>query len=127
MGVPGGDARARRRIPGGRRNLPQPVGGVDLRAPARLARGDALDRARRQWPAADGDPVGRSGPLPRTQAPVPPAAQPQPVSGAGLHDPVWQSEAGAGGRGPDDRDLRVAGGPRRAGGQAARAAGRHTS
>ncbi len=106
--VPGGDPRGLRRLPAGRRHLPQPVRRGAVHPHPRAARGDALERARRERPAAHRDPLRRSGALPRAQAPLPPDAQQGPLPGARLHDPVRQGRPRARGHGRHGRHLRRA-------------------
>ena len=52
----------------------------------------SVERARRQWPAAHGNTLRRSGAVSRTQAPVPRDLWPRALSGAGFRDSVWQGE-----------------------------------
>ena len=85
-------ARADRRLPDRQRDLSQPVGRDHLRAHPRAARRDAVDRARRERAAADGDPVRRSGALPRAEAPVPADLQPRAGSGTGLLIPFGRAK-----------------------------------
>ena len=65
-----------------RRDLPLADGRVAVHALPRPARRLPGDRARRQRTAAHGDPLRRSGDLPRAQAPLPPDVQQGRVSRA---------------------------------------------
>jgi 2-oxoisovalerate dehydrogenase E1 component len=62
--------------------------------PYHSARGVPVERPRRERAPAHGDPVRRSGPLPRAQAPLPPDAQQGPVPRPRLHGPVREGEDG---------------------------------
>ena len=72
------------------------------------ARGDPVERAGRQRPAAHRDPLRRPGAVPRAQAPLPPDLQQGPLSRPRLHDPVRQGGARARGRRRHGRHLRRA-------------------
>ncbi len=89
---PGRDRRLSHR----RRAVPLAVGRGDVHAHPGPARRDAVERARRERPPPDRDPLRRPRALPRAQAPVPADAQQGPLSGAGFHDPVRQGEAPCG-------------------------------
>jgi hypothetical protein len=71
-------------------HLPLADGRVAVHALPRAARGLPEQRARRQRPAAHGDPLRRSGDLPRAQASLPADVQQGRVSRPELHDPVRQ-------------------------------------
>ena len=73
--VPGRHPRGDRRLHRRRRRVPLAVGRGAHDAHPGAARRDAVQRPRRQRPAAHGDPLRRSRALPRAQAPLPPDAQ----------------------------------------------------
>ena len=70
--LPDRHPRAHRRVPGGRRDLSQPVRRIHLYPLAGLAGGDAGDGAGCQRPAAYRHPLRRSRPVPRAEAPLSP-------------------------------------------------------
>ena len=81
---------ADRRLPARRRAVSQPVGREHLRALPGHPHRVPVERAGRGGPAAHGDPLRRSGAVPRAQAPVPADLQQGRVSRPRLHDPVRQ-------------------------------------
>ena len=99
-----------------RRHLPLAVGRRPDDAHPGSAGRHALQRARRQRPAADGDPLRRPGPLPRAQAPLPPDAQQGVYPGPDYMVPFGKASVGPGGLRRHDRHLRRDGLPLLAGG-----------
>ena len=67
------------------------TGASIVHALPRAARGVPVDGARRQRPAAHGDPVRRPGDLPRAQAPVPPDVQQGPYPGPNFMIPFGKA------------------------------------
>ena len=90
---PGRRSRRGRRLHRRRRGLPLAVRGRAHDAHPGPARRHAVQRARRQRAPAHGDPLRRSGALPRAQAPLPPDAQQGRLPGARLHGPVRKGDA----------------------------------
>ena len=88
--VPDGHPHGDRRLPARRRAVSQPVGREHLRALPRHPHRVPVERAGRGRPAADRDPLRRSGALPRAQAPLPADLQQGGVPRAGLHGSVRQ-------------------------------------
>ena len=68
--LPARDSRRHRRIPDRRRHLSLAVRREHLHAHPRPARRVPVERAGCRWPVAHRDPLRRSGPVPRAQAPV---------------------------------------------------------
>ena len=104
----------------GRRAVSQPVGREHLRALPGDPHRVPVERAGRRRPAADRDPLRRSGALPRAQAPVPADLQQGPVPGPDYMVPFGRARAPA--RGHRRRRDHV--GRARAADAARRAAGR---
>ena len=103
-----------------RRDLSLADGRVAVHALPRAARRLSGDGARRERTAAHGDPLRRSGDLPRAQASLPPDVQQGGVSGPELHDPVRQGEGRARRDGRHGRDVRRHGAARVRRGESAR-------
>ena len=91
----GGHPRGDRRISARRRRVSQPVRREHFRALPRAAHCVSVDRRRCRGAAAHGDPLRRSGDVPRAQASVPPDVQQGRLSGPGLHDSVWPGRGAA--------------------------------
>jgi TPP-dependent pyruvate/acetoin dehydrogenase alpha subunit len=121
---PGRHPRAQRRVPQGRRPVPQPERRDAVHPRPRSAGGHALQRPGRQRSLAHGHPVRGPGALPRTQTPVPPDAQPGAVPGPGLHGALRTGPAAARRRRSHPRHVRVPGTPGRDGLQGGRQGGR---
>ena len=78
--MPDGRPRSGGRLSERRRDLSQPIRSLDLHIDSRMARGHALNRARRERVVAHRHPVRRPGALPRTQTPLSPDVQQEPLS-----------------------------------------------
>ena len=103
--VPDGRAHPDRRLPPGRRDLPQPVGRIDLRARARTAHRVPVAGARRGRPLAHRVPLRRPRALPRAQASLPPGLQPRSDAARGLDVAVRQGRVRDAWRSRDGRHV----------------------